>query len=75
VTADVLPDPATPFGQRMRARLQNDEVIWIITVGADGRPQPNPVGFCQDGDEIMDRFAHRDVQNDPRSSVHPRTPG
>ena len=25
-------------------------MIWIFTVGADGRPQPNPVGFCQDGD-------------------------
>ena len=48
--ADVLPDPATPFGQRVRARLGSDEVIWIVTVGADGRPQPNPVGFCRDGD-------------------------
>jgi PPOX class probable F420-dependent enzyme len=50
VTADVLPDAATPFGQRVRERLRNDEVIWIITVSADGRPQPNPVGFCWDGD-------------------------
>jgi PPOX class probable F420-dependent enzyme len=49
MTADVLPDPATPFGQRVRARLRDDEVIWIVTVGADGRPQPNPVGFCRDG--------------------------
>ena len=48
-TADVLPDAATAFGQRVRARLQNDTVIWIVTVGADGRPQPNPVGFCRDG--------------------------
>jgi PPOX class probable F420-dependent enzyme len=47
--ADVLPDPATPFGQRVRARLGSDEVIWIVTAGADGRPQPNPVGFCRDG--------------------------
>jgi PPOX class probable F420-dependent enzyme len=46
----VLPDPATPFGQRVRSRLRDDEVIWIVTVGADGRPQPNPVGFCQDGE-------------------------
>jgi len=41
MTADVLPDAATAFGQRVRARLQNDTVIWIVTVGADGRPQPN----------------------------------
>lgn len=50
MTGDVLPDAATPFGQRVRARLQNDALIWIVTVGADGRPQPNPVGFCRDGD-------------------------
>ena len=50
MTADVLPDAATAFGQRVRTRLQNDTVIWIVTVGADGRPQPNPVGFCRDGD-------------------------
>jgi hypothetical protein len=51
MTADVLPDAATAFGQRVRTRLQNDTVIWIVTVGADGRPQPNPVGFCRDGDD------------------------
>lgn len=56
MTADVLPDAATPFGQRVRARLQNDEVIWIVTVGADGRPQPNPVGFCRDGDADSTEF-------------------
>jgi PPOX class probable F420-dependent enzyme len=49
MAADVLPDPATPFGQRVRDRLGGAEVIWIVTVGADGRPQPNPVGFCRDG--------------------------
>jgi hypothetical protein len=41
MTADVLLDAATPFGQRVPTRLQTDEVIWIVTVGADGRPQPN----------------------------------
>jgi PPOX class probable F420-dependent enzyme len=56
MTADVLPDAATPFGQRVRTRLQNDAVIWIVTVGADGRPQPNPVGFCRDGDADSTEF-------------------
>ncbi len=36
-------------GSGVRARLGSDEVIWIVTAGADGRPQPNPVGFCRDG--------------------------
>jgi hypothetical protein len=44
MTADVLPGATTPFGQRVRERLRNDSVIWIVTVGADGRPQPNPWG-------------------------------
>jgi hypothetical protein len=44
VTADVLPDAATSFGQRVRARLQNDELIWIGSVSplrarnSSGRP-------------------------------------
>jgi PPOX class probable F420-dependent enzyme len=49
MAADVLPDAATPFGRRVRERLRDDEVIWVVTAGADGRPQPNPVGFCRDG--------------------------
>ena len=56
MTADVLPDAATAFGQRVRTRLQNDTVIWIVTVGADGRPQPNPVGICRDGDADSTEF-------------------
>jgi hypothetical protein len=32
MTADALPDAATPFGQRVRTRLQTDEVIWIGAV-------------------------------------------
>jgi PPOX class probable F420-dependent enzyme len=55
-TADVLPDTATSFGQRVRTRLRDDELIWIVTVGADGRPQPNPVGFCRDGDADSTEF-------------------
>jgi PPOX class probable F420-dependent enzyme len=47
--ADVLPEAASPFGRRVRERLGRDEVIWVVTVGADGCPQPNPVGFCRDG--------------------------
>jgi Pyridoxamine 5'-phosphate oxidase len=56
VTADVLPDAAISFGQRVRARLQNDKVIWIVTVDSDGLPQPNPVGFCRDGDADSAEF-------------------
>jgi len=45
MTAEVLPDPTTPFGARVRTRLREEQVIWFTTVGADGTPQPNPVWF------------------------------
>ncbi len=41
----VLPDERTPFGERVRRRLRDEQVIWLTTVGADGTPQPNPVWF------------------------------
>jgi PPOX class probable F420-dependent enzyme len=62
MVAGVLPDAATPFGQRVRERLRNDEVIWIVTVGADGRPQPNPVGFCWDGGTELVIYNRADAQ-------------
>jgi PPOX class probable F420-dependent enzyme len=40
-----LPEQGTPFGDRVRARLRDETVIWLTTVGADGTPQPNPVWF------------------------------
>ena len=60
--AEALPDAATPFGRRVRERLRTDEVIWIVTVGADGRPQPNPVGFCWDGGTDLVIYNRADAQ-------------
>ena len=41
----VLPDPATPFGETVRARLRDEQIIWLTTVAPSGTPQPNPVWF------------------------------
>lgn len=41
----VLPDPATSFGESVRTRLREENVIWLTTVAASGTPQPNPVWF------------------------------
>jgi len=51
--AAVLPDPSTPFGERVAQRLREDPVIWLTTVGADGTPQPNPVWFLWDGQSFL----------------------
>lgn len=46
--------PDTPFGARVRERLQNEQVAWLTMVGTDGTPQPNPIWFLWDGgDEIL----------------------
>ena len=41
----VLPDPASDFGARVRSRLAEETVIWLVTVPPSGVPQPNPVWF------------------------------
>jgi PPOX class probable F420-dependent enzyme len=76
VTESALPDPSTPFGERVRRRLREEQVIWITTVGRDGTPQPNPVGFLlQDDDSILiynmaraNRVKH--VVERPRVALH-----
>ena len=40
------------FGQRAAARLQQDEIIWLTTVGRDGTPQPSPVWFLWEDDTV-----------------------
>lgn len=49
MAGDVLPDPGSEFGQRVRSRLRDEHVIWLATVDASGTPQPNPVWFLWDG--------------------------
>ena len=53
MTKSGLPDPSTPFGERARRRLREEQVIWITTVGKDGTPQPNPVGFLHQEDNSI----------------------
>jgi PPOX class probable F420-dependent enzyme len=43
-----LPDPSTPFGERVARRLRDEHLIWFTTVDAKGLPQPTPVWFLWD---------------------------
>jgi PPOX class probable F420-dependent enzyme len=71
-----LPDPSTPFGERVLRRLREEQVIWIVTVGNDGTPQPNPVGFVFDDDGSILIYnaatAHRldHIVDRPRVALH-----
>ena len=43
-----LPDPSTPFGERVARRLRDERVIWLTTVDTKGTPQPTLVWFWWD---------------------------
>ena len=73
--SNALPDPSTPFGARTRARLRDDTLIWLTTVGDDGTPQPNPVWFLWDGETFLvynrpDAQRLRHVRTRPRVSFN-----
>jgi PPOX class probable F420-dependent enzyme len=73
--SSVLPDPTTPFGERVARRLRDETLIWLTTMGADGTPQPNPVWFLWDGATFLiynqthaKRLEH--IQRNPRVSLN-----
>jgi PPOX class probable F420-dependent enzyme len=73
---DLLPDPETEYGRRVRARLSGEAVIWLTTVGVDGTPQPNPVWFFwQQPSSVLvynrpdaKRLSH--IARNPRVALH-----
>ncbi len=46
-------DPTTEFGARVAAHLADDQVVWLTTVRADGRPEPSPVWFLWDAGAVL----------------------
>jgi PPOX class probable F420-dependent enzyme len=73
--SSVLPDPATPFGERVARRLREEMVIWFTAEAEDGTPQPNPVLFLWDGTSFLiycqqgaKRLEH--IKHDPRVALH-----
>jgi PPOX class probable F420-dependent enzyme len=75
VATNVLPDPSTPFGERVRTRLRDDTIAWLTTVGDDGTPQPNPIWFLWDGETFLvynraDAHRLRHVRARPRVSLN-----
>lgn len=53
MASGVIPDGSTAYGERVRQRLTGEMSIWLTTVGRDGTPQPNPVGFLWDGGDSL----------------------
>jgi PPOX class probable F420-dependent enzyme len=68
-------DTSTAFGARVARRLQEEVIIWLTTVRADGTPQPSPVWFLWDGATILiysqpDRPKLRNIGQNPRVALH-----
>lgn len=75
MAGDVLPDPSSPFGQRVRERLEHERVVWLTTTGPDGTPQPNPVWFVwDDGGFLVYNLAHAKrlshIRDRPQVTLH-----
>ena len=46
-------DPNTDRGKHILNKLNNEQIIWITTVSADGVPHPSPVWFWWDGEAFL----------------------
>lgn len=46
-------DTSSEFGERAIRHLEDDQVVWLTTVTADGVPQPSPVWFLWDGETAI----------------------
>lgn len=68
--SDILPDPGTPFGARIRQRLTDERVIWLTTVTPGGVPQPNPVWFIWDGGDTLLVYNRHDARRLDRLRGH-----
>jgi len=67
----VIPD--SEFGARVRARLRDEETIWLTTTTANGTPQPNPVWFLwNDEDETVLVYNANDAKRLDRFALQPR---
>jgi PPOX class probable F420-dependent enzyme len=74
--SEAIPDRATAYGERVRRRLTDETTIWLTTVGRDGTPQPNPVGFLWDGGDSLLTYSQMDarrlanIRRQPRVSLN-----
>jgi PPOX class probable F420-dependent enzyme len=71
----MLIDTTTEFGARVERKLGEEIGIWLVTVGSDGTPQPNPIWFVWDAGEILfysqpNKAKLRHIARHPRVALH-----
>lgn len=74
-------DPPTAFGDRVAARLQENRLIWLVTVTPSGAPSPVPVWFLWDGGDSLLIYSRpdapklRNIAENPRVALHLESQG
>jgi PPOX class probable F420-dependent enzyme len=68
-------DVTTPFGARVERRLAGEIIIWLVTQGKDGTPQPSPVWFLREDNDLLiysrpDTPKLRSIARAPQVSLH-----
>ena len=68
-------DATTPFGERAARRLREEIIGWLVTVRADGTPQPSPIWFLWEDETflIYSRPATpklRNIAQNPRVAIN-----
>jgi PPOX class probable F420-dependent enzyme len=66
-----LIDTSTAFGQRVRRQLENEIVIWLITQGKGGTPQPSPVWFLAESDDEIVVYSQQNKPKLRNIEAHP----
>lgn len=68
-----LPDPTTPFGQRVARRLQEEPIIWLTTIDSKGTPQPAPVWYWWDNEkQNFLIYSRADAKREAHLHANPR---
>ena len=69
-------DPQNAYHARVRHRLRHDVIIWLTTIGPDGKPQPSPVWFLWDGQHSVRLYSRpgtgklRNIADRPQVSLN-----
>jgi PPOX class probable F420-dependent enzyme len=68
-------DTGTQFGARADRRLREEVLAWLVTVRADGQPQPSPIWFLWEGESCLfysqrGRQKLRNIERNPLVSLH-----
>ena len=73
-------DLSSDFGKHVARRLEQEHVIWLVTVRADLTPQPSPVWFLWDGETFLiysqpDKQKLRNITRHPEVALHLNSDG